>query len=163
AMSRSSPSGRRRGGRSGRRSGVALLIVIAMLALLAMVGLSFVFYSEYESDAARYLRLAQIDGDYDLEPEKLMSFALGQLIFGVDPDSKSALLGHDLARSIYGPVGGTIPFNGLGRDHPDNTTPLKQLKKMVAVNVPYTYPDTNNPFLASVVPDFKGTGKSTMI
>src|SRR4051812_38583391 len=38
------------------RSGVVLLIVMAMLALFAVVGLSFVFYAESEREGARFNR-----------------------------------------------------------------------------------------------------------
>src|SRR5436190_871255 len=40
----------------GARPGVVLLIVMAMLALFAVVGLSFVFYSESEREIARFNR-----------------------------------------------------------------------------------------------------------
>src|SRR5436853_6563039 len=102
---------------STRRSGVALLIVIAMLALFAMVGLSFAFYAEYESDSARFLRNAQSGDVYDLDPEKIMSYGLGQLIFGTN-DTNSKMYRFSLAESMYNMPGGTIPFNGLGFSDP---------------------------------------------
>src|SRR5262245_9776649 len=71
------------------RSGVVLLIVMAMLALFAVIGLSFVFYAESESDASRFRRQAEAGDGYDILPEKLLAYALGQLIFDTDnPNSK---------------------------------------------------------------------------
>lgn len=131
------------------RRGVALLIVIAMLALFATVGLSFVFYAEMEADAARFRRQAE---DADLDAERLLSFGLGQLIFGVDrtKNTVSKMAGNSLGESMYGIPGGTTPFNGIGRPHPDTTTSLASLTPFEGINVPYTYPDLNNPFLATM-------------
>src|SRR5437868_1267152 len=77
------------------------------------------------------------------------SGAWEQLIFDTN-DPKSAMRGHSLGRSIYGSPGGTVPFNGLGRPHPDTTTRLTALTPIDSINVPYTYPDINNPFLATI-------------
>jgi hypothetical protein len=146
-----------------RRSGVALLIVIAMLALLAMVGLSFAFYAEYESDSARFLRMVQTNDAYDLEPEKLFSYGLGQLIFGVDQTKapKSQIYRLSLAESIYNVPGGTVPFNGIGHQNPDTKKHSQVVwNESVGLNVPYTYPDLNNLFLARVDADGKITHRS---
>jgi hypothetical protein len=132
-----------------RRSGVVLLIVMAMLALFAVVGLSFVFYAESESDASRFRRQAEGGDGSDILSEKLLTYALGQLIFDTN-NPKSKMHGHSLGRSIHGSVGGTIPFNGVGRPHPDTQTQLAALTPFDGINVPYTYPDLNNPFLATM-------------
>jgi hypothetical protein len=135
--------------RAVRRSGVVLLIVMAMLALFAVVGLTFVFYAESESDASRLRRQAEGGDGSDILSEKLLTYALGQLIFDTNnPNSK--IRGHSLGRSIYGASSGTIPFNGLGRPHPDTQTQLAALTPFDGVNVPYTYPDLNNSFLATL-------------
>lgn len=140
--------------REAARPGVALLVVIAMLALFAAVGLSFAFYAEFEADAARFYRQSVLPPDITdaLDREKLIAFGLGQLIYGVDPAKYpgSKMAGNSLGESMYGIVGGTVPFNGVGRPRPDTTTPLDQLSPFEGINVPYTYPDINNPFLASI-------------
>jgi hypothetical protein len=142
------------------RPGVALLIVIAMLALFATVGLSFVFYAEMQADTERFRRQAELPVDFadTLDTEKLFAFGLGQLIYGVDRTRypSSSMIGYSLAESMYGIVGGTVPFNGIGKPHPDTTTLLApQNAPFEGINVPYTYPDLNNPFLATI--DSSGT------
>ena len=42
-----------------RRKGAVLLVVLAMLALFAVIGLSFVFYAESRATSARIYREAQ--------------------------------------------------------------------------------------------------------
>ena len=103
---------------SKRRSGVVLLIVMSMLALFAVIGLSFVFYAESSAEASRFRRQAETLDLFDITPERLFSYALGQLIFDTD-NPKSGMYGHSLGRSMYGSAGGTVPFSGLGRPHPD--------------------------------------------
>src|SRR5206468_9279616 len=131
-----------RHGRTIARSGVVLLVVMAMLALFAVVGLSFVFYAESAAESARFRRQAELLDDFGVSPEKLFSYALGQLIFDTDnPNSK--MHGHSFGRSLYGPAGGTVPFSGLGRPHPDTERTLPGLAPFDGINVPYTYPDIN--------------------
>ncbi len=107
-----------------QRRGIILLVVVAMLALFAALGLSFVYYAQSEADAARFSTQAQTQNFADIDPEFLMSYSLGQLIFGVDDISAygtnnnvySALRGHDLARNMYGYRRNTLnvtPFNGI--------------------------------------------------
>lgn len=108
------------------RRGIVLLVVISMLALFAALGLSFVYYAQAEAEAALLSTQAQNQRVADIDPEFLMSYALSQLILGVDDVSQygtnnnvlSALRGHDLARNMYGYSRSTLnvtPFNGLGR------------------------------------------------
>lgn len=112
---------------SAQRPAVVLLIVITMLALFAAVGLAFVYYAGAEADAAKTALQAEIASRPDVNPEMLLSYFLGQLIYDTD-DIYSAMRGHSLSRSMYGynPLTlNTIPFNGTGRLHypvggPDN-------------------------------------------
>lgn len=117
------------------RRGAVLLVVLTMLMLFAALALAFVYYAESEATASRYHREAQGTPRPDVEPELLLSFFLGKLIYGDFNDEsgvQSALRGHDLARGVYGypdvwdpnrnlfaiQVGlNTTPFNGLGRVH----------------------------------------------
>lgn len=108
------------------RPGVVLLVVIAMLALFAALGLSFVYYAQFEADSANMSTQAQTQNNSDIDPEFLLSYGLGQLLLGVDDISAygtnnnvfSALRGHDLARNMYGynrAYLNVTPFNGVPR------------------------------------------------
>src|SRR5262249_54516100 len=138
------------------RRGVILLVVLAFLSLFAMVGLSLVFYAEAAASSFRISREAESQALPDVDPELLLSYFLGQLVYDVPDDETgiySSMRGHGLARSMYGlnynkGPGGPIqyedqdgvplnhvPFNGTGRLH---------TKFPVAgVAAPGTY---NNPF-----------------
>jgi hypothetical protein len=106
------------------RRGIILLVVLALLTLLALVGLTFVLYADAEAASARLHREAQSRQQADVEPELLLAYFLGQLVYDVDDDVglDSCLRGHSLARLAYGwnpddPVGNVTPFNGTGRLH----------------------------------------------
>ncbi|MBY0527740.1 MAG: hypothetical protein K2R98_30360 [Gemmataceae bacterium] len=143
------------------RNGVILLVVITLLTLFAVVGITFVIYAQAEASAARIDREAQSMQRPDMDPEMLLSYFLGQLVYGTD-NPLSALRGHSLAETMYGKPGGTIAFNGPGRFHtaaPDkyyqpDYTPYGGVAinpdDFGTPNVPYTYPDFNNVFLAAV-------------
>jgi hypothetical protein len=176
------------------RRGVILVVVLALLALFALVGVSFVYYADAEAKAARIYREAEVQGRPDLAPELLLAFFLGQLIYDLDDQTGvySALRGHSLARLLYGYNDQDLnatPWNGTGRLHtgpgtymnPFNVDDyqlinytyfpvdgflrdperlgmragLTQLRGAFTggANVPYTYPDLNNMFLAAVKAD----------
>src|SRR5262245_41848128 len=105
-----------------KRRGVILLVVITMLSLFAVVGLSFVFYAESEATAARTFREAMAQSQADVDPEALLSFYLGQLLYDTE-DVYSAMRGNSLVRGVYGyntdatMPPNTTPFNGVGRLH----------------------------------------------
>ncbi len=184
------------------RRGVILLVVLVLLTLFAVVGLSFVLYADAEAKSAQIYREAEVQGRADMEPELLLSFFLGQLIYDADDQTGvySALRGHSLARLLYGyndppDLNGT-PFNGTGRLHepivfhsagvtadgyylvnytcfqdangnlidgflrdPERLGTRSTLTLSArgpftgGFNVPYTYPDLNNMFLAAVKAD----------
>src|SRR5438105_3225622 len=92
---------------SDNRRGVILIIVIALLALFAVVGLSFVFYAESEAISSRYDNQAGTQDKADIDPELLLSYFLNQFLYdaGADPagpnyNVRSAMRGHSLARSM---------------------------------------------------------------
>src|SRR6516162_1849915 len=89
---------------SQERRGIVLLVVMALLTLFAAVGLSFVFYAEAESTAAQYFGDASRKNIPDIDPELLMAYYLGQLLYDVDDNNGaySAMRGHGLARNMYG-------------------------------------------------------------
>lgn len=82
------------------RRGAILIVVLAMLALFAVVGLSFVLYAESQASAARNNTRAYNDDDRP-EPVPAAEYALGQIVFGTD-DLVSIFRGHGLADSRFG-------------------------------------------------------------
>ena len=99
-----------------RRRGAILLVVLALLALFAVIGLSFVLYAESEATASRIYREAENNRDRKKpDPQAAAGLAIGQLIYGT-LDPTSAVRGHDLARLMYG-VNGTVPYSGQGGIH----------------------------------------------
>ena len=108
----------------GPRRGIILLVVIALLTLFAVVGLSFVLYTQTEAAAARAYREAESPSRPDVDPELALAYFLGQLLYDVDDGAGvySALRGHRLARLTYGldddpGAENATPFNGTGRLH----------------------------------------------
>jgi len=82
---------------SGRR-GVVLVVVLAMLGLLAVIGVSFATYSNQAQIASRRF-IANTKANID--PDSLLNYAMEQLIN--DSNNRlSALRGHSLKRDVYG-------------------------------------------------------------
>lgn len=124
------------------RQGIVLLLVLAMLTLFASLALSFVFYAEAEANAAQVTRDSLTLFLPDADPEELLAYFLGQVIYDTD-NPYSALRGHSLARTLYGynPNGNTtlngtnaMPFNGFGRAH--YTIPVAGNTSATVVRVP---------------------------
>src|SRR5262249_40365666 len=96
----------------------------------------------------------------DMDPELLLAYFLGQLIYDTD-NPQSALRGHSLARNMYGKPGNTIPFCGSGRVHTGGNDDYYQVDytqysgaardpdQYGSLNPAYTYPDFNNLYLAA--------------
>jgi hypothetical protein len=118
---------------------VILLVVLALLTLLALVGLSFVMYADSEATSARIAREAESVADAN--PDLLIGWFLGQFLYDVPDDVGgvySGLRGHSLARLTYGyhdEAVNATPFNGTGRLHAQG--PLTGLDDYYMVN--YTY------------------------
>jgi hypothetical protein len=111
---------------SSRRTGAVLLVVLAMLALFAIVGLSFVFYAESRATSSRIYREAQgLNAEPDApDVQQAAMEAYAQLIYDV-PDGRtgvfSGLRGHSLARAMYGQFHETSPIpSPPGQDRYDN-------------------------------------------
>lgn len=115
------------------RSGVILLVVISMLLLFSGIAIVFVLYSQAQASIARMFRETETQRHPDEDPELLLSYFLGQLIYGSN-NPASPLRGNAavLADNMYGQPGNTIPYNA------DRGA------------VPYTYPDLLNLYLAAV-------------
>jgi len=124
------------------RKAVILLVVVSLLTLFAVVGLTFVLYSENTASSLRAWREAQQGGHTTVTsptargnpfeappiPEDIFNQFLGQFIYDVPDDATglySALRGQSLARTIYGWTGtagqNITPYNGVGRLRADTT------------------------------------------
>ena len=101
-----------------RRSGMVLLVVMAMLSLFATTALAFVFFADSEAVGSQYHRESLVQTQSDVDQEVLAAHFLSQLIYGTD-NVYSSMRGWDLARSMYGynpAVLNYTPYNGVGRD-----------------------------------------------
>lgn len=103
-----------------RRRGAILLVVLAMLALFAVIGLSFVLFAESEGTAGRIYREDKSKLT-PLDPADAAGRAIRQVVWGTD-DVNSVARGHDLARLMYGDLG-EVPYNGVGLVHEDLKVP----------------------------------------
>jgi hypothetical protein len=150
-----------------RRQGVILLVVITLLTLFAVVGITFVIFSQSEAVASRVWRESETLQRPDMDPELLLAYFLSQAIYGTS-NQGSALQYTGLAENMYGAPGSTTPYNGTGRVHtaggaddyyridytnyPGNPPRTLTPGTSFTLNVPYTYPDYNNLYLAAVRP-----------
>src|SRR5262245_28615279 len=80
-----------------RRRGVVLVLILAMLGLLALIGVTFATFSGQTQVGANFFAQALAQPD----PESVMDFALAQLINDTD-NPLSAIRGHSLKRDMYG-------------------------------------------------------------
>ena len=89
---------------SGRR-GIVLVLVLAMLGLLALVGITFATYA----GQSRINNRLFMQSLFQPQADELLDFGLAQLITDTN-DVRSAIRGHSLARDMYGndTLGNTI-------------------------------------------------------
>ena len=80
-----------------RRRGIVLVLILAMLGLLALIGVTFATFSGQAQVGARGIAAALNRPD----PENILDFALAQLINDTDGPT-SAIHGHSLKRDMYG-------------------------------------------------------------
>ena len=163
--------------RTRTRRGAILLVVLAMLALFAVVALSFVLYAESEATSMRNGRAAR-NGEADPNPQEAANQFLGVLIYDTN-DNTVAMYGHGLGTTKYGQVPGQMysPHAGIGLPAEDVSgaigLPPGSLNRTGVVNytvnaagqfvtpntltvggtpfnksTPYTYPDRANFYLA---------------
>ncbi len=104
--------------RAGERRGAILLIVLTLLALFAVVALSFALYAESEALAARIRREAMSVAS-NPDPLPAANGFLQQMLYtpatDINNDTLSALRGHEMARLVYGGASGNnVPYNGIG-------------------------------------------------
>ena len=102
------------GGREGGQYSRLVGAVLAMLALFAVVALSFVLYAESEATSMRNGRAAR-NGEADPNPQEAANQFLGVLICDTN-DNSVALYGHGLGTTKYGQVPGQMysPYAGSG-------------------------------------------------
>lgn len=97
------------------RRGMILMVVLAMLALFAIVGLGFVLVSENSAMSARIDSNALTGkGEEQPDPQRAFSYYLGAQIYGVPDDAtgvQSGLRGHGLADTTF-PRDARVP-NGV--------------------------------------------------
>ena len=101
--------------RATTRRGAILLVVLAMLALFAVIALSFVLYAESEATSMRNGRAARNE-EAPPNPQEAANDFLGQMSFGTF-DKTSAVYGHDFATTKYGWMGpgqNYSPYSGSG-------------------------------------------------
>ena len=79
------------------RRGIVLLLVLAMLGLLALIGVTFATFSGQARINARNFALSVLRPQRD----ELLDFALLQLITDT-ADPRSVIRGHSLARDMFG-------------------------------------------------------------
>ena len=168
---------RRHTRRPTARRGAILLVVLAMLALFAVVALSFVLYAESEATSMRNGRAAR-NAEADPDPQEVSNNFLGQITLGTN-NTDSAVYGHDLATAKFGAIPGQMlsPYSGNGLVNEDVSSavglPAGTLNRTGCVNytrnaagqfvnpniltiagtpfnksTPYTYPDRANFYLA---------------
>jgi hypothetical protein len=81
----------------GRRRGIILVLILGVLALMAVIGVTFATFSGQSRISARNAAQAVIVPQRD----ELFDYALSQLICDT-PDIRSAIRGHSMARDMYG-------------------------------------------------------------
>ncbi len=123
----------------GRRRGVILMVVLALLTLFAILGIAFVYYSDGSATSSRIFREQGAKfkgGGAGAEVDQTVSDAtvawpmfLGQLVYDVNDDDfgiYSSMRGSSLGRTMYDwkddpyVAGGPLalndkPYNGTGR------------------------------------------------
>src|SRR5262245_34297356 len=98
------------------RRGIVLLLVLALLGLLALIGITFATYSGQARINARNFAQSLLRPQND----ELMDFALSQLITDTG-DPRSVIRGHSLARDMYG---NDANHNGFLTLNPANGAPF---------------------------------------
>jgi hypothetical protein len=101
--------------RRGTRRGVILILVLGMLALMAVIGVTFATFSGQARIGSRIFAQSVNQPQRD----ELMDFALAQLISDT-ADVRSAIRGHSLARDMYG---NDARFNGYLTGRPGGVGP----------------------------------------
>jgi len=101
---------------SEKRRGSTLVVIIALMGMLALLGITFFTFASQEQDnAENFLEAAKRTDEADLGPDVYFNWALRQVISGASPSEKnSALWGgrHSLLANAFG--NDAHPFTGRG-------------------------------------------------
>ncbi len=79
------------------RRGIVLVLILAVLGLMAVIGITFATFSGQSRISARNFAQSVNQPQRD----ELMDYALSQLICDT-PDIRSSIRGHSMARDMYG-------------------------------------------------------------
>src|SRR5437762_904675 len=131
-----------------RRRGMILILVMAVLALMALIGVTFATLGGQGKNAAR--RFAQ--SVLTPQADALMDFALDQLI-GDTGDVRSVLRGHSLARDMYG---NDARHNGYLTTNPATGSPFVVTRFQPVPNSAGLYDFQTNIPIAASDPTFYG-------
>ncbi len=99
--------------RARRRSGAVLIVVLAMLVLFAVLGLSFVLYSEAQMTAARNQK-ESVNKETEPNPQLSAEMYLGGIVYGkgnTGDDLMNPIGGHSVAEAKYGYAGSLLPYS----------------------------------------------------
>jgi hypothetical protein len=118
-----------------KRRGIVLILVLGMLALMAVIGVTFATYSGQQKISARNYLGSVLQPQAD----ELLDFALSQLI-GDTSDVRSAIRGHSLARDMYG---NDAFYNGYMTTNPQTGQPFA-ITNVVAVTGSNLFDITTN-------------------
>ena len=97
--------------RKRERRGIVLVLILGMLALMALIGITFATFSGQSRISARNFAQSVNQPQRD----ELFDYALSQLIMDT-ADIRSAIRGHSMARDMYG---NDANFNGYLAARPD--------------------------------------------
>ncbi len=118
------------------RAGAILIVVLAMLALFAVIGLSFVLYAESEATSLRNASAA-VNALSDPDSQETSEDFLRQLTFGTN-NNTSSVFGNDLATAKFGwngPGQNLSPYSGVGL-YPDDVGTASIPTRWVPASIP---------------------------
>ena len=133
---------------SARRRGIVLILVLATLALMALIGVTFATFTGQGKISARNFAQSVLAP----RPDDLMDFALQQLIADTG-DVRSAIRGHSLARDMFG---NDASNNGYLAGNPSSGAPFTITNIQPVANSAGLYDFQTNIPIPAADPTFYG-------
>ena len=133
---------------SARRRGIVLILVLATLALMAVIGVTFATFTGQGKIGARSFAQSVLAP----RPDDLMDFALQQLIADTG-DVRSAIRGHSLARDMFG---NDASNNGYLAGNPSSGAPFTITNIQPVANSAGLYDFLTNLPIPAADPTFYG-------